>query len=93
MKKVTIAALQHNAPQAIPLIEQKTEWLRSIRLGQSLTGRVSTPKECHSFSTLLARWNVEEGAFQGIRVKGKYQAKQCLITITAVPYEDHAQNR
>lgn len=66
-------------------VDKKVEWLRSIKAGEVRKGKFNTPKDCHIMSSIIARWNVEEGRYQGIRVSAKYDKPNCIVTITANP--------
>jgi hypothetical protein len=63
-------------------IENKMEWLRSIRRGETKTGVLDTPKDCTTMSVLIYRWNIEEGPSRGIRITAAYDRPNCQITIT-----------
>lgn len=75
------------------VISTPSGWIRDINIGESKTGKVCAPNQCYSFSTILARWNHCEGAARGIKVSAKYDYKNCLITITAKPINQNAQNQ
>lgn len=64
-------------------IESKTEWLRSLKSGETKTGQFDSPKECHSLSTLIARYNVEEGRYKGVKISAVYNKADSQVTITA----------
>lgn len=64
-------------------IESKTEWLRSLKRGETKVGQLSSPKDCHSLSVLIARFNVEEARYKGIRVTATYDRSNSRATITA----------
>lgn len=66
------------------LIVDKTQWLRSIKRGETKTGRVEKPKDCSTMSVLIYRWNLEEGRSRGIRITAKYDRLNCLVTITGM---------
>ena len=38
-------------------------------------------------STIIARWNAEEGRYQGIKISAAYDKPNCTVTITANPIE------
>ena len=61
----------------------KMDWLRSLKCGESKTGQFETPKECHSLSTLIARYNVEEGRYKGVKISAVYNKPVSQVTITA----------
>lgn len=61
----------------------KMEWLRSIKRGETKTGRFESPKACHVLSTLIARYNVEEGRYRGVKITAVYDKPNCQVTITA----------
>lgn len=68
-------------------IENKMGWLRSLNLGESKTGYVSTPKECYSMSVLIAKLNAMEAKERGFKIRGHYDAEKCMITIYTEKYE------
>ena len=49
----------------------KMDWLRSLKPGETKTGQFNTPKECHTLSTLIARYNVIEGRYKGINISAE----------------------
>lgn len=61
----------------------KMEWLRSLNRGESKVGQFDSPKECHTLSTLIARYNVEEGRYRGIKISANYNKAESQVTITA----------
>lgn len=61
----------------------KMDWLRSLKQGESKIGQFCSPKECHSLSTLIARYNVEEGRYKGIKISAEYNKVDSQVTITA----------
>ena len=61
----------------------KLDWLRSLKSGESNTGQFDSPKECHSLSTLIARYNVEEGRYKGVKISAVYNRADSQVTITA----------
>ena len=61
----------------------KMDWLRSLKRGESKTGQFDTPKECHPLSTLIARYNVEEGRYRGVKISAVYNKVDSQVTITA----------
>lgn len=61
----------------------KMEWLRSLKKGESKVGQFDSPKECHTLSTLIARYNVEEGRYRGIKITANYNKAESQVTITA----------
>ena len=63
-------------------IESKTEWLRSLKRGETKVGQLSSPKECHTLSVLIARFNIEEARYKGIRITATYDKSNCRATIT-----------
>ena len=74
-------------------IENKMEWLRSIRRGETKSGRVDTPKDCTTMSVLIYRWNIEEGPARGIRITATYDRPNCIITITANRISSYSELR
>ena len=67
----------------------KMDWLRSLNCGESKTGQFETPKECHSLSTLIARYNVEEGRYKGVKISAVYNKADSQVTITAKKVNIH----
>lgn len=63
-------------------VTEKTAWLRSLRRGESKTGQFERPKDCSVMSTLISRFNSEEGKFVGIKIHASYNRSLCQITIT-----------
>lgn len=61
----------------------KMDWLRSLKSGESKTGQFGSPKECHTLSTLIARYNVIEGRYKGIKISAEYNKADSRVTITA----------
>ena len=61
----------------------KMDWLRSLKSGETKTGQFDSPKECHSLSTLIARYNVEEGRYKGVKISAVYNKVDSQVTITA----------
>lgn len=61
----------------------KMDWLRSLRPGESKVGQFDTPKECHTLSTLISRFNVEEGRYKGIKITATYNKADSQVRITA----------
>lgn len=61
----------------------KMDWLRSLKPGETKTGQFNTPKECHTLSTLIARYNVIEGRYKGIKISAEYDKWNSQVTITA----------
>jgi len=61
----------------------KMDWLRSLRCGESKVGQFDSPKECHTLSTLIARYNVEEGRYLGLKISAVYNKADSQVTITA----------
>jgi hypothetical protein len=72
-------------------IDKKVEWLRSVKPGDVKIGKFQTPKDCHIMSSIIARWNVEEGRYLGIRVSAVYDKPNSIVTITANPTEVYKQ--
>jgi hypothetical protein len=64
-------------------VKCKIEWLRSLKCGESKVGQFDSPKECHTLSTIIARYNVEEGRYQGIKISAVYNKAESQVTITA----------
>ena len=61
----------------------KMEWLRSIKRGETKIGLFESPKACHTLSTLIARYNVEEGRYRGVKITAVYDKPNSKVTITA----------
>ena len=61
----------------------KMDRLRSLKSGESKTGQFDSPKESHSLSTLIARYNVEEGRYKGVKISAVYNRADSQVTITA----------
>lgn len=64
-------------------VKCKIEWLRSLKRGESKVGQFDSPKECHTLSTIIARYNVEKGRYQGIKISAVYNKAESQVTITA----------
>ena len=64
-------------------VKCKIEWLRSLKRGESKVGQFDSPKECHTLSTIIARYNVEEGRYQGIKISAVFNKAESQVTITA----------
>lgn len=65
----------------VEFIKNKMEWMRSLSLGESKTGKVRSPKECYSMSVLMSRLNAMESQQKGFRIRGHYDTSLCLVTI------------
>lgn len=61
----------------------KTDWLRSLKCGESKVGQFNSPKECHTLSTLISRYNIEEGRYKGVKISATYNKTESQVTITA----------
>lgn len=55
----------------IVFIVKKSEWIRSIRPGETKKGYVRRHEELDTLSTLLTRFNMTLGKERGIFVSGK----------------------
>jgi hypothetical protein len=67
----------------------KMDWLRSLKLGETKTGQFNSPQECHSLSTIIARYNVAEGRFRGVKISAVYNKVDSQVTITANKVRKH----
>ena len=67
----------------------KMDWLRSLKLGETKTGQFESPQECHSLSTIIARYNVAEGRFRGVKISAVYNKVDSQVTITANKVKKH----
>lgn len=65
------------------------DWLRSLKLGETKTGQFESPQECHSLSTIIARYNVAEGRFRGVKISAVYNKVDSQVTITANKVRKH----
>ena len=65
------------------------DWLRSLKLGETKTGQFKSPQECHSLSTIIARYNVAEGRFRGVKISAVYNKVDSQVTITANKVRKH----
>lgn len=52
-------------------IEKKTEWIRSIRPGETKTGFVREYEELDTLSTLVSRFNQGLGRDRGVKLTTK----------------------
>lgn len=73
-------------------IEKKTEWIRSIRPGETKTGYVREHEELDTLSTLLSRFNMGLGRERGIFVSGKRDWFKKSFTLTCYKLEDKDGN-
>ena len=71
-------------------IERKTEWIRSIRPGETKTGYVREHEELDTLSTLLSRNNMGLGRERGVFVSGKrnWFEKSFTISCRKIDEED-----
>ena len=67
----------------------KMDWLRSLKLGETKTGQFESPQECHSLSTIIARYNVAEGRYRGVKISAVYNKVDSQVTITANKVKKH----
>ena len=79
--------------EKIKAIRNKQAWFRSLKIGQTQIGAFEAPIDWRNIIVSLSHWNVCEGKEKGIRIKAIYDKEKGLVTITAKPYEEHAQKR
>lgn len=63
-------------------IERKTEWIRSIRPGETKKGFVREYEELDTLSTLTSRFNQSVGRDRGVVLTGKRCWHEKSFTIT-----------
>lgn len=63
-------------------IEKKTEWIRSIRPGETKKGFVSKHEELDTLSTLVSRFNQGLGRDRGVVLSSKRNWFEKSFTIT-----------
>ena len=75
-------------------IEKKTEWIRSIRPGETKTGFVREYEELDTLSTLVSRFNQGLGRDRGVFVSGKrdWFAKSFTITCRKLAEDENGKN-
>ena len=62
-------------------IEKKTEWIHSIRPGETKTGFVREYEELDTLSTLVSRFNQSLGRDRGVVLSGKRNWYEKSFTI------------
>lgn len=70
------------------IVMKKTEWLRSFTPGMVEVGCFQSPKECHTMSVLIARWNACEGKDSKIKLSATYNFDDCTVTVVAHALEN-----
>lgn len=73
------------------IIVNKTEWLRSIRRGETKVGLLDSPKDCSSMSVIIYRWNIDEGKARGIKISAIYDRPNGIVTIKANKISSYEQ--
>ena len=75
-------------------IEKKTEWIRSIRPGETKTGFVREYEELDTLSTLISRFNQGLGRDRGVFVSGKrdWFTKSFTITCRKLTENENGKN-
>lgn len=67
----------------LEIINNKSQWVKDIRLGESKTGRVACVLELGSMASTVGRYNRSFGAERGIHLTYKSNWKELTFTITA----------
>lgn len=71
-------------------IKKKTEWINSIRLGETKTGYFKDRQDLNTVCTLISRYNMTIGLTRGWRIRGSRNWQEKNYTITCIKIEDDA---
>lgn len=69
------------------LINNRVQWVESLRIGENSTGRFPSGKAMKSFSSQLWDWNKITGIQKGVFVHAAYDYKNLTVTIVAITVE------
>ena len=69
-------------------ITKKTEWVRSIKIGESKTCTVKSHNELDSFATIVGRYNRGYGRERGIFISYTTDWFNFAFTITAMARDE-----